>query len=261
MIDINFCFIYIKSMIIRYFSFLLPFFTVFLIGCAARQTGYGPRFSPVDKHIGKIAIISPDIYVYDVSGGGVPEFRADWSDIAETNLGEALRELLQEKQVEGINIPKMHNLATIDTVTSLVKLIISSIQNHLYGQNPFVTQLDTFNYHTGPLSELCHNLQVDAVMFTFGSDENFSLMRKNILKRATTAKNVNAAISAILTGTIKTYSVPRERTFLCCLVADSEGKIIWYKQYKESDGADLRTTSDADKISRRVLYGLNFRKQ
>ncbi|HEX3018746.1 MAG TPA: hypothetical protein VHP36_00520 [Chitinispirillaceae bacterium] len=145
----------------------------------------------------------------------------------------------------------------------MVKLIISSIQNHLYGQYPFITQLDTFNYQTGPLSELCHNLQADAVMFTFGSDEYFSPMRKNILQRATTAKNVNSVISGVLwgSGSFKTYSVPRERTFLCCLVADSEGKIIWFKQYKESDGADLRTTADAEKISRRVLYGLNFRKQ
>ncbi|HEX3018745.1 MAG TPA: hypothetical protein VHP36_00515 [Chitinispirillaceae bacterium] len=87
-------------MIIRYTGILLPLFTVFLIGCAARHIGYGPRFSPVDEHIGKIAIISPDIYVYDVSGGGVPEFRADWSDSAETNLSEAIRELLEEKQKE-----------------------------------------------------------------------------------------------------------------------------------------------------------------
>lgn len=262
-IDSYLSIIYLKSMTIRYCGILLPLFILIFTGCAARYTGYGPHFSPVDKHIRKIAIISPDLYVYDVSGGGVHEFRVDWSKSAEKTLGQALRLQLGKKQIEAIDVTEIINTTDIDTILPMIKLVVSSIQNHLYGNNAFITQIDSFDYQTGPLSELCHNLQADAVMFTFGSDENFSPLREKILKKATTARNVNSAISGILWGSwsFKTYSIPRERTFLCCLVADSEGKIVWYKQYNEFDGADLRKTADAEKIALRILNGLNFRKQ
>ncbi|NLL15471.1 MAG: hypothetical protein GX267_18895 [Fibrobacter sp.] len=247
-------------MVIRYFGILLPAFILILAGCAAQNTGYGPHFSPIDKHIRKIAIFSPDLYVYDVSGGGIPEYRIDWSKSAETTLSNALKLQLEKKQIEGIDVTDIIDTSVTDTILPVIKLIISSIQKHLYGNGAFITQIDTFDYHTGPLSELCNSLQTDAVMFTFGSDENFSPLREIILKKATTAKNVKSAISGILTGTVSIYSVPLARTFACCLVADKNGKIIWYKQYIKSDGADLRKSFDAEKIAGQLLSGLHLRR-
>jgi len=191
---------------------------------------------------------------------GVPEFRVDWSKSAEITLGHALRLQLEKKQIEGINVTEITNTYITDTTLPLIKLIISSIQKHLYGNGAFITQIDTFDYHTGPLSELCNSLQTDAVMFTFGSDENFSPLREKILKKATTAKNVKSAITGVLTGTVSIYSVPLARTFACCLVADKKGKIIWYKQYMKSDGADLRKSFDAEKIAGQLLSGLHLRR-
>lgn len=246
----------------RYFGILLPVFILLLTGCAAQYTGYGPHFSPIEKHIRKIAIISPDLYVYDVSGGGVPEFRTDWSKSAETSLSHALRLQLEKKDIEGIDATELIDTALTDTILPMIKLIISSIQNFLYGKVAFITQIDTFDYQTGPLPEICHSLQADAVMFTFGSDENFSPLRKKILQKATAARNVKSAISTILTGSISipTHTVPLARTFICCLVADKEGKIIWYKQYQKSDGADLRKLADAENIAGQVLKGFQLRR-
>ena len=116
-------------MVIRYFGILLPAFILILAGCAAQNTGYGPHFSPIEKHIRKIAIISPDLYVYDVSGGGVPEFRTDWSKSAETSLSHALRLQLEKKDIEGIDATELIDTALTDTILPMIKLIISSIQN------------------------------------------------------------------------------------------------------------------------------------
>jgi hypothetical protein len=87
----------------------------------------------------------------------------------------------------------------------------------------------TFNYRTGPLKDLCHNLQADAVIFTFGSHEIFSPLREEILKKAKTANNVKLIVSSILTGSVNIHIsyVTADRTCACCLVSN---KIIWHKQ-------------------------------
>lgn len=244
-------------------NIIIPSLFFLFTGCASHYQGYGPQLSAFDNHIRKIAIINPDLYVFDVSGGGVPEFRIDWTRQAEYNLGEALKAQLGRIGADGMYFADMQNLPAIDAIVPFVKFTATIIQRHLYGNNPFLNQLDSFEYSTGPLLELCNYLQVDAVMFVFGSDENFSDLHKTTLKKSVSVKNVKSVIAAILLGpgNLNIYSIPLERTFICCLIADNNGKVIWYRQYLKSDGSDLRKTSDASKIARQVLNGLSFRKK
>jgi hypothetical protein len=251
-------------------SYIFTFFFLFVLlfsGCASRYKGYGPNFSAVDKNTRKIAILKPDLYTYEVSGGGIPEFRSDWSQIGEKKLAEALQKQLGKKGFEGVVVLDSEDVSTIDTIASFVKFTAKIIQKHLYGENPFITQIDTFDYSTGSLVEYCNRFEVDAVMFLFGSDENYSSLRKEVLKRAAAVKSAKSAfwatISMILfrSGTYRTYSIPLERSFLCCVVADVQGKIIWYKKYLESDGSDMRLNADVEKIAAKIVNGFNLRKK
>ncbi len=251
----------------KFFLFLFTPLACLFTGCASQYQGYGPHFSPPGEQIHRIAVISPDLYVYDVSGGGIPEFRIDWSKSAETNLGEALRMQLTKKGIEGIFISDVNDIPSLDTIMPFIKLVATVIHEHLYGKDPFTPQIDSFDYSAGPIAELCNHLQVDAVMFSFGADENFSPLRKETLNKIATVKTAKAtfwgAISMILfgSGTFRSYTVPLEQTFVCCLVADKNGKIIWYKHYMQSDGADLRKSADAGKLAGNVLNGFYFRKK
>ncbi len=240
--------------------------TLLFIGCAAKYEGYGPHFSAVEPQTRKIAILSPDVSTYEISGGGIPEYRIDWSRIGRRNLSCALRTELAKRGFEGIPVDNDTASGSNDTITAFVKHIAGTIQQHLYGQNPFLGQIDSFTYATGPLTELCERYEADALMFLFGADENFSDLRKQTLTQAATAKTVKSAVFATLSlvltgsGVYRTYQAPNELTYLCCLVADVQGKIIWFKKYFEADGADLRKQSDVDKLAQSIVNGLNIRK-
>jgi hypothetical protein len=103
-------------------------------------------------------------------------------------------------------------------------------------------------------------------MFLFGLDERYSALRKKTLEAEATVKTVRSGILSVLTaiflgvGTYRVYSAMPERTWLCCCVADTEGKIIWFKQYLEADNADLTKQGGAKDVVGKALEGLFRRK-
>ncbi|NLD99151.1 MAG: hypothetical protein GX640_04700, partial [Fibrobacter sp.] len=233
-------------------------------GCAARYTGYGPHFSPVEKTIKRIAILNPEIYSFDVSEGGINEFRVDWSDIAKEKLAEALTVKLNSKGFIPTVIKDTESGVCTDTVRAIIKIVTNEIQKRLYGKNSFYNQIEKFDYSTGSVSQICNLLNVDALLFVFGLDENYSVERiKNLSKTAsvkTARSTIMAVISTILigSGTIRTYSVPFERTYLSCTEVDTSGQIVWFKKYFEADGYDMRKPYDAAKLAQSITKGFRI---
>jgi hypothetical protein len=240
---------------------------LFFASCSSRTTGYGPNFSTIDWSIQKIVIIKPDLYAFEVSGGGIPEFRVDWSERAEKNISESMITQLQKFRYEGIPFIENDSSMSIDTITSFVKNVATAINSNLYGESAFLPQIDSFTYSIGSLSELCDHYQTNAAMFIFGADEHYSQQRVEVLKRSAALKTAKSmfwsTISMLLFGgaSFRTYSIMPERTFLCGVVADRSGKIIWYKQYYSADGLNLSTPSDAMKVTEQIVTGFNRRKK
>jgi len=222
---------------------------------------------PVEHSIQKIAIVVPDVYTYDISGGGVPEYRFDWSTIGSRNLAMATRTELGTHVFEGILAENDTGAFSMDTITARVKHVATALQKRLYGKNAFITEIDSFTYSTGPLHTLCTRYNADAVMFLFGIDEHFSDQRKSILKTEAALKTARSTffstLSLLLVGSaqFRKYEVPPERTWLYCLVANAEGDIIWFKQYAEADDTDMCKTGDIEKVVKEVLSGFNRKKQ
>lgn len=239
----------------------------FCINCSSRTTGYGPHFSSIDWSIQKIVVIKPDLYAFEVSGGGIPEFRVDWSESSKKNISEAMITQLKKFRYEGVPFTEDDSSMRIDSITSFVKNVATAINSNLYGESAFLPQIDSFTYSTGSLTELCDYYQANAVMFIFGADEHYSQQRVEVLKRSAALKTAKSmfwsTISMLLFGgaSFRTYSIMPERTFLCCVVADRSGKIIWYKQYYSADGLNLSTPADAMKVTEQIVTGFNRRKK
>lgn len=235
------------------------------INCSSRTTGYGPNFSSIDWAIQKIVVTKPDLYAFEVSGGGIPEFRVDWAGSAEKNLTEAMISQLKKFRYEGVPFTEDDSSGRIDSITSFVKNVSTAISSNLYGESAFLPQIDSFTYSTGPLNDLCDRYEANAAMFIFGADEHYSPKRVEVLKRSAALKTAKSifwsTLSMLFLGgaRFRTYSIMPERTFLCCVVADRSGKIIWYKRYLSADGLNLSVPEDAIKATEQIVSGFNRR--
>lgn len=242
-------------------------FLIILSSCASKTIGYGPSLSPIDQNIQKIAIVKPDICSFDVSGGGIPEFRIDWSTEAEKNISDVMMAQLKKFRYEGIGISNIDSTLRTDTLTSFVKHVSAAISSNLFGEGAFLPQIDSFSYSVGSLSGFCDYLDVNALMFVFGADEHYSELRKDVLKRSASLKTAKSMFWSILTSillggaTYRTYTMKPEQTFLCCIVADRSGNIIWFKRYLSADGLNLSLRSDAEKAAEKIVAGFNRRKK
>ncbi len=247
---------------------LILFFTLhifFWTGCTPKDVALGPNFSAIDSHTRRIAIVTPELRSFEISGGGIPECRVDWSRSAARNLSMTLKEELKNKQFEGILISEKENNFDLDTIRSFVQLNAYAIQSHLYGEYYFKPQLDTFDYSIGSLAGLCKEITADAIVFIFGSNEKFSRQRVETLQKMARVKTARSALggtlSMILTGygSFRTYQIPKERTWLYCVVADRQGRIIWYEQCHKADGSDLLKVNDARMFAKTIINGLRLK--
>lgn len=242
-------------------------FLMVLSSCASKTIGYGPSLSPIDQDIQKIAVVKPDIYSFDVSGGGIPEFRIDWSTEAEKNISDAMMAQLKKFRYESVDISDTGSILRTDTLTSFVKHVSTAISSNLFGEDAFLPQIESFSYSVGPVSTLCDYFDVNAVMFIFGADEHYSELRKDVLKRSASLKTAKSMFWSVLTSillggaTYRTYMMKPEQTFLCCVVADRSGNIIWFKRYLSADGLNLSLRSDAEKAAEKIVAGFNRRKK
>jgi hypothetical protein len=238
-----------------------------LTGCASNTRGYGPNFSPIDWNTKKIAITKPDLYAFEVSGGGIPEFRLDWTKEAEKNLSSAMIAQLKKFRYECVDISESDSIGGLDSINSFVKHVSTAISSNLYGENAFLPQIDSFDYSIGSQNDICDHFSADAVMFVFGADEHYSELRKEVLQRSAVAKTARSMFWSVLSmiflggATFKTYSIIPEQTFLCCIVADRTGKIIWFKKYLSADGLNLSNLPDAQKTAEQIVAGFNRRKK
>src|SRR3989338_4917196 len=72
---------------------------IFLTGCASTLRT-SPTYSSSIKNVKTIAVMPPDVKVYQITAGGVQELIDEWSDQAKKYIKEALeRDLGQEQNV------------------------------------------------------------------------------------------------------------------------------------------------------------------
>ena len=251
----------LKNALLTGLTFFLP--VLLAAGCYHGVACWGPTFAPFDNSIGRIGILTPDMSIYNVSAGGVYEYRYDWSRQGSQNLVNSICSVLQTRSMEGRHITDSLCSNEFAPLKSLLRLHASTIQNNLYSSKCFTNQLRDFTYSISPQDSLCDEFGVDGFMYVYGFKENFSDEREKILRKQAKAKTARSVawgtIGALLTGVagFSVYSAPSERAFLGCIIVKRNGKIKYYNHTINTDNLDLSRESDASVLISSVLQRLS----
>ncbi|MFP4162672.1 MAG: hypothetical protein ACLFQB_02885 [Chitinispirillaceae bacterium] len=246
------------------FRFCLFLLTVSLLpgvnGCAPGVRCYGPQFTSLESSVKRVGILTPEIFSYDVSAGGIYEYRDDWSRKATEQVMTGSAEKLGANGRETVFL---HDSADgFYRLKNKLRYHSSAIQSTLYGENCLVTQIDSFTFSVGSLDSLCDLHGVDGFLYIYGYDEQFSPQRVQMLQSSANAKTARSACFGVLLGVLTgyfgftRYQAPPERTFVAAIIAQRNGKVKWYKHYFNGDDSDLRNSTDTGKILDAVMKGM-----
>lgn len=213
-------------------------------GCATTQ--------PVQQvtelaHVGenaRILLMAPDIKLYTLTAGGVPELDPDNTRTARVNFVEAARRYTQSG---GIHIRIMEpELSSRDPELAryerLHGAVSESINQHYYQSGwKLPSKGSTFDWSLGPdIAALGERYDADYALFV------------NYVDMSGSGGRWAFSIAAALVG----VGIPTGGQFgYASLVDLSSGRIIWFNQALAADvgAGDLKTASGADKVARNLL--------
>jgi len=187
----------------------------------------------------KVLLISPEIYVNEVSMGGVPERIEAWSEKAKGNVMDAIDAQIDANGVfQTIALPQGLSDAQLDNLDehiALFDLVAGSAVSYGRGKAPgWHHKRNVFDYTLGDgLNELGNAIDVDAALFVIGQDYISSGGRKA------------ARVFAALLGVI----LPPSPTFLAVALVDlHSGDILWMSYDVALDTQDLRKPEDVNEM-------------
>lgn len=237
-----------------------------LPGCAPQYFGRGREFKPLDSDVKLVAIIPPEMMSYSVTAGGVTEYRDDWSTESSQKIAKALKAALNTKGFQISILPPMPADDSLRQVAVFMKLHTVVFNRRLYGPRAFRNDVENFDFSVGSVQPLCAKLGVDALLFVYGFEENFStehLERLNELARTRTSRSQFFGIlSAVLTGygSYKVYQVPGELAWICGILVKCDGSVAWYHFTRNHDDLDLRDERDVRALVKDVSEDLERMK-
>lgn len=219
---------------------------VFHPGSAEASSTTSSRSDLADRLYGirSIGLIPPSVRIFEISAGGVREYKEDWSAKGKENLTKSLQDHFQEKLFV-IKTDTLDNnvKADLDDVLALYRMVIGSYLLQFDSEQGFPVKQDFSEYVLGPLDNLFDALNVDALVIVKGVDEISTAGRKTMI-----AVGMLAAI-ALGTGGVPHPGVAgMDIGFI-----DRSGAVLWYKLGGLS-GNDFRDPKGASKITEEILF-------
>ena len=216
---------------------------VLLTGCATPQYRTHPEFEQRLQAGMTIAVMPPDVKVYEVSAGEVPELMDEWSETARMNVIEAVRNRLPGKGTFTIREfdPTQSEAAKaeFEDAVPLFRAVALSAAIHTYIESgaQFETKTKQFDYSLGPLPMIRQASGADAVLFIEGLDQVQSSGR---VVRDVALLVVGAAFGVIIVpqGGLTALSA--------ALVDPQSGDVLWFNRHAVRGKYDLRQLDSAE---------------
>lgn len=194
----------------------------------------------------KVLIIKPEIYVREVSVGGVAERVEDWSDAAKQNVLNTIDEQINNQHLfDKVLLPEMLSDVIVDSLDEHIALYdVVGFNAFYYGRatlSGWKHKKTEFDYTLGSgLSEIADLSGADAALFIVGEDHISSGGRKA------------ARIFAALLG----VALPASPTFLSAGLVDLRtGDLLWMNYGTALDTKDLRKPEDVkEMLGEMMLY-------
>jgi hypothetical protein len=192
----------------------------------------------------KVLIIEPEIYVKELSVGGVAERVEDWSNTAKNNVIAVIDAQISQKRIfDKAVLPKDLEVEAVNLLEEHVALYdLVGFNAFYYGRGQvggWDHKKGEFDYTLGAgLKEISEKTGADAAMFVVGEDYISSGGRKA------------ARIFAALMGVV----LPASPTFLSVGLIDlKSGDLLWMNYGTALDSKDLRKPEDVKKMLDEML--------
>jgi len=187
----------------------------------------------------KVVLLPPQVFVYELSAGGVPTRMADWEAVARDNLSNAATRLARETGLfELVAAPALDPLLAdqLEAHIGLYDRVAQSV--FVYGrgdQDAWAHKKNEFDYTVGPgLAFLREQTGADAALIVLGSDFISSGGRR----------------AAFIAGLVLGIVMPLGQSFITAGIVDlTTGDVLWMS-FDASASMDSRTPADVDGLMR-----------
>lgn len=185
----------------------------------------------------KVVLLPPQVFVYELSAGGMPTRMADWEATARDNLtAAATRQARETELFELVPAPALDPLLDdqLEAHIGLYERVAQSV--FVYGrgdQDAWAHKKNEFDYTVGPgLAFLREQTGADAALIVLGSDYISSGGRRA------------AFVAGLLLGVV----MPLGQSFITAGMVDlTSGDVLWMS-FDSSASMDSRTPSDVDSL-------------
>lgn len=209
----------------------------------AAMSAVNPAFlqNPVERPK-KVVLLPPQVFVYELSAGGVPTRMADWEAAARANLSTTAARLAQDTHLfELLPAPPLvsTDLDQLDAHIGLYDRVAQSV--FVYGrgdQSAWAHKKNEFDYTVGPgLAFLREQTGADAALIVLGSDFISSSERK----------------AAFVVGLLLGVALPLGQSFVTAGLVDLKTGDVQWMSFDSSASLDTREPADVDDLMR-ALY-------
>jgi hypothetical protein len=236
----------------------------------------------------RLGVLSAEVFLYDVSAGGVFEYRDDWSRLASrravVSASLALKRMGYDPAVipdgspspsaaaprVGLGLAEVSasaaggDLMRFFRAKAKMRYHCAAFRSRFYMDRSMYnavdsaggilvyssTLADTIKYSIGPVDTLCDRYGVDGFVYVYGFEEKFSQLRRQALGVAPVD---SARLAAGERGRAKNRrrgkAPPPERAFVAAILVGRDGRVLWYKDLAVAGRLDLRS----DEHSRVVI--------
>lgn len=196
----------------------------------------------LDARPKKIVLLPPQVFVFELSAGGVPTRMADWEAAARDNLSAAATRVAQESGLfELLPAPPLApaDLDRLDAHIGLYDRVAQSV--FVYGrgeQSAWAHKKNEFDYTVGPgLAFLREQTGADAALIVLGADFISSGGRK----------------AAFIAGLALGIIMPLGQSFMTAGIVDLKTGDVQWMSFDASSHMDSRNPADVDGLMR-TLY-------
>ena len=187
----------------------------------------------------KIVLLPPQVFVYELSAGGVPTRMADWETAARDNMSAATTRLARESRLfELVAAPALAGepREQLEAHIGLYERVALSVFNFgRGGQEAWAHKKHEFDYTVGPgLAFLRDETGADAALIVLGADFISSAGRK----------------AAFIAGLALGVVMPLGQAFMTAGVVDLTTGDVQWMSFDSSASLDSRQADDIDALVR-----------
>jgi hypothetical protein len=189
-------------------------------------------------------LAEPEIKVYQISAGGVPELMDQWSAQGKENVTKALLTRISGPRLKIMTLKTDSSTEQeLKEISALFDAVSKSIITHTFStdNNPnlFPGKLQNFDYSVGSLESIMNSSGGDALLIVQGVGQVATAGKKTL--------NVLGSVTGVAVGALTGIVVlPKmEGSSLRMALVDRNGTILWYNIHGDSGSALLEPDSSA----------------